>query len=127
MADTIVLFPAPDLGHIISMVELAKLILHHYSHKFSITILLTTGSFLNTPSVTSYIHRISQSNQAASISFYYLPSVSVDTTPTRSRAAMAFDFIRLSVAHAHHALQQISHKSTIRALLSTFSAPQLFL
>jgi|UniRef100_A0A2N9F3L0 hypothetical protein len=117
MADTIVLFPAPLLGHIISMVELAKLILHHYSHKFSITILLTTGSFLNTPSVTSYIHRISQSNQAASISFYYLPSVSVDTTPTRSRAAMAFDFIRLSVAHAHHALQQISHKSTIRALI----------
>ncbi|XP_050268724.1 UDP-glycosyltransferase 88F3-like isoform X1 [Quercus robur] len=115
MQDTIILFPAPGMGHVISMVELGKLILHHYSNNFTITILLTTGSFWNTPSVTSYIHRISQSN--SNISFYSLPSVSVDTTPTRSRAAMAFDFIRVSSTHVPNALQQISHTSTIRALI----------
>jgi hypothetical protein len=73
------------MGHVISMVELGKLILHHYAHKFSITILFTTGSALDTPSVTSYIHHVSQSNP--SISFHRLPSVSVDTTPTRSPTA----------------------------------------
>ncbi|KAL0016215.1 hypothetical protein SO802_003284 [Lithocarpus litseifolius] len=115
MQDTIVLFPAPGMGHMISMVELGKLIVHHYHHKFSITILLTTGTFQSTPNVTSYIQRISQSN--SSISFYCLPSVSVDTTPTRSRAAMAFEFNRLSTAHVPHALLQISHTSTLRALI----------
>ncbi|KAB1204739.1 Anthocyanidin 5,3-O-glucosyltransferase [Morella rubra] len=115
MQDTIVLFPAPGMGHMISMVELGKLILHHYSRKFSVTILVATGSLFDIPSVTSYIQRISQSNP--SISFHRLPSVSVDTTLTRSRTAMAFDFIRLSVAHASHVLQQISNASTIRALV----------
>jgi hypothetical protein len=115
MQDKIVLVASPGMGHMISMVELGKLILHHYAHKFSITILTTTGSIWDTPSVTSYIHRVSQSNP--SISFYQLPSVSVDTTPTRSRAAIAFEFIRLSLAHAPHALQQISNSSTIRALI----------
>jgi hypothetical protein len=115
MQDTIVLVAAPGMGHIISMVELGKLIIRHYAHKFSITILVTTGSDWDSPSVTSYIHHVSQSNP--SISFYQLPSVSVDTTPTRSRAAIAFEFIRLSLAHAPHALQQISNSSTIRALI----------
>lgn len=60
MQDTIILFPAPGMGHVISMVELGKLILHHYSNNFTITILLTTDSFWNTPSVTSYIQGRSQ-------------------------------------------------------------------
>ncbi|XP_059461077.1 UDP-glycosyltransferase 88F3-like [Corylus avellana] len=115
MPDTIVLLPAPDMGHIISMVELGKLILHHYAHKFSITILITTGSIMDSPGVTSYIHRVSQCTP--SISFHRLPSVSVDTTPTRSRAAIAFEHIRLSLAHATDSLQQISSSSTIRALI----------
>ncbi|XP_059461013.1 UDP-glycosyltransferase 88F3-like [Corylus avellana] len=115
MQDTIVLLPAPGMGHIISMIELGKLILHHYGHKFSITILLTTGFIPDSSGVTSYIHRISQSNP--SISFHHLPSVSVDTTPTRSGAAIAFEFIRLSLAHATDSLQQISSSSTIRSLI----------
>jgi hypothetical protein len=118
MQDTIVLLPAPGMGHIISMVELGKLILHHYAHKFSITILFTTGSDLDTPSITSYIHRVSQSNP--SISFHQLPSVSVDTAPTRTVLATAFEFIRLSIAHVPHTLQQISNSSTIRALIIDF-------
>jgi hypothetical protein len=118
MQDTIVLLPAPGMGHIVSMVELGKLILHHYAHKFSITILFTTGSDLDTPSITSYIHRVSQSNP--SISFHQLPSVSVDTAPTRTVLATAFEFIRLSIAHVPHTLQQISNSSTIRALIIDF-------
>jgi hypothetical protein len=97
------------------MVELGKLILRHYAHKFSISIVITTGSDWDTPSITSYIHHVSQSNP--SISFHSLPSISVDTTQTRSSAAIAFEFIRLSLAHAPHVLQQISKSSTIRALI----------
>ncbi|KAE8056098.1 hypothetical protein FH972_012894 [Carpinus fangiana] len=115
MQDTIVLVAAPGMGHIISMVELGKLIIRHYAHKFSITIIVTTGSDWDSPSVTSYIHHVSQSNP--SISFHPLPSVSVDSTPSRSRAAIAFEFIRLSLAHAPHVLQQISNSSTIRAII----------
>jgi hypothetical protein len=107
------------MGHMISMVELGKLILHHYAHKFSITIIYsvyTTGSVLDSPSITSYIHRVSQSNP--SISFHPLPSVSVDTSPTRSLPAKAFEFIRLSLAkYAPQALQQISNSSNIRAVI----------
>jgi hypothetical protein len=105
------------MGHMISMVELGKLILHHYAHKFSITILITTIPIWDNPSVTSYIHRVSQSNP--SIFFHHLPSNSVDTIPTRSTSAIAlvFEFIRLSLAHASQALQQISSTSTIRALI----------
>jgi len=103
------------MGHMISMVELGKLILHRYANKFSITILIATGSVGDSPGVTSYIHRVSQSDP--SISFHSLPSVSVDTAPTRSRAAVAFEFIRLSLANTPHALQQISKSFTIRALI----------
>ncbi|XP_059460905.1 UDP-glycosyltransferase 88F3-like [Corylus avellana] len=117
MQDTsIVLLPAPGMGHMISMVELGKLILHHYAQKFSITIIYTTGSVLDSPSITSYIHRVSQSNP--SISFHPLPSVSVDTAPTRSLPAKAFEFMRLSLAkYAPQALQQISNSSNIRAVI----------
>jgi len=115
MVDTIVLLPAPGMGHIISMVELGKLILRHYAHKFSISVVITTGSDWDTPSIPAYIHHVSQSNP--SISFHSLPSVSVDTTQTRSSAAIAFEFIRLSLAHAPHVLQQISNSCTIRALI----------
>ncbi|GMN75405.1 hypothetical protein TIFTF001_056768, partial [Ficus carica] len=41
--DAIVLYAAPGIGHVVSMVELGKLILSHFSNRFSITILLTTG------------------------------------------------------------------------------------
>jgi hypothetical protein len=115
MQDTIVLLPSSGMGHMISMVELGKLILHHYAHKFSITILYTTGSIVDSPSIDSYIHRVSQSNP--SIAFHRLPSVSVDTAPTRSVPAIMFEYIRLCLAHVPQTLQQISSSSTIRALI----------
>ncbi|KAK9929758.1 hypothetical protein M0R45_026842 [Rubus argutus] len=73
MADTVVLYAAPGMGHMISMVELGKLILKHYSHKFSVTILYTTGSTADIPSIPSYIHRITQSHP--SISFRRFPRI----------------------------------------------------
>ncbi|GAV83338.1 UDPGT domain-containing protein [Cephalotus follicularis] len=114
MKDVVVLYPSPGIGHIISMVELGKLILHHYHHQFSITILLTTG-FRDTHSITSYIDNVSQSHP--SITFRHFPSISVDTTPTRSPAAIAFEFVHLNAPNALHSLGEISKTSTIRAFV----------
>ncbi|KAF7836398.1 UDP-glycosyltransferase 88F5-like [Senna tora] len=120
MQETIVLYPAPGIGHIISMVELGKLLLHHYPNSFSITILLTTG-FLDKPSITTYVHRISQSYP--SISFLRLPLVSLDPSLPRSVSAMAFDFIRLNTSHVASSLTQISQTSNLRAMVIDFFCP----
>nr|AQZ26786.1 anthocyanidin 5,3-O-glucosyltransferase [Paeonia delavayi] len=97
------------------MVELGKLLLHHYNHKFSITILLITDP-LDTPNTTSYVHRITQTHP--SISFCHFPLVSVDTSPTiHSRAAIKFEFIRLNSTNVLHSLNEISKVSTIKALV----------
>ncbi|KAA8546286.1 hypothetical protein F0562_002975 [Nyssa sinensis] len=117
MKDTIVLYPAPGIGHMVSMVELGKLILHRYHHKFTINILITTG-FLDSPSTTSYIHRISQTTP--SIIFHRLPSLSVDTSPIRSGVAIVFDFIRLNAPNVHRSLLEISNISAVRAFIIDF-------
>ncbi|KAF8376955.1 hypothetical protein HHK36_030326 [Tetracentron sinense] len=119
MKESVVLYPAPGTGHVISMVELGKLILNHHNHQFLVTVLLTTGHFDN-PVTTSYISHISQTNP--SITFHHFPSISVslDTSPHRSGPAIAFEFIRLNDPNVRHALQSISQTSTIRALVIDF-------
>ncbi|CDP10677.1 unnamed protein product [Coffea canephora] len=89
MENTLVLYPAPGIGHMISMLELAKLILRHYSNKFSrIHILITTG----------------------------FPDFSSNLSPP----AIAFKFIRKNAPNVHHALQEISKTSSIRAMIIDF-------
>ncbi|WKA11404.1 hypothetical protein VitviT2T_028905 [Vitis vinifera] len=115
MEDAIVLYPAPGIGHVVSMIELGKLILRRCSHRFSITILLAPGPF-DTPATTSFIDHISQTNP--SISFHRFPYLSVDTSSsTRSHFAVLFEFIRLSASNVLHSLQQLSRASTIRAFI----------
>ncbi|GMN72478.1 hypothetical protein TIFTF001_052018, partial [Ficus carica] len=112
--DAIVLYAAPGIGHVVSMVELGKLILSHFSNRFSITILLTTGR-LDTPALLPYIRRISHSHP--SISFRRFPLLQVDTTPTRSAAAITFDFILLNRPNVAQALLDISESSAVRAFV----------
>ncbi|RVW12202.1 UDP-glycosyltransferase 88F3 [Vitis vinifera] len=115
MEDAIVLYPAPGIGHVVSMIELGKLILRRYSHRFSITILLAPDPF-DTPATTSYIDHISQTNP--SIFFHRFPYLSVHTSSsTRSHLAVLFEFIRLSASNVLHSLQQLSRASTIRAFI----------
>ncbi|KAI8025242.1 UDP-glycosyltransferase 88F3 [Camellia lanceoleosa] len=118
MKDTIVLYPAPGMGHVVSMVELGKLILHHYSSKFTINILITTGLFDTPPPTPTSI----PSPNPPSISFHRLPplTTATATAPTISRAAIAFEFIRRNAANVRHSLHQISQTSTIRSLIIDF-------
>ncbi|XP_007020090.2 PREDICTED: UDP-glycosyltransferase 88F4 [Theobroma cacao] len=114
MQETIVLYPSPGLGHVVSMVELGKLILQQRNHQFSITILLTTG-FWDTPRIISYINSVSQAYP--SICFRRFTSVSVSMDKKCSVAAIAFQFIRLHAPNALHSLQEISKDHKISAFV----------
>ncbi|KAF3449220.1 hypothetical protein FNV43_RR09948 [Rhamnella rubrinervis] len=116
MPETIVLFAGPGMGHIISMVELGKLILHHYSHKFSaITILIIQG-FIDTPAISDYVQRITQSYP--SISFHRIPIQPRNTSQQiPNELSILTEFNRLNPPILRTALQEISKTSTIKALV----------
>ncbi|XP_020223366.1 UDP-glycosyltransferase 88F5-like [Cajanus cajan] len=108
--ETIVLYPAPGIGHIISMVELAKLI---HKHHFSTTILLTTG-FSDHPSIDAYIRRISAAYPT--ISFLRLPHVAAPTAAA-SFLGKCFTFVKSNVTNVATTLTQISESATIKAFV----------
>ncbi|XP_042490158.1 UDP-glycosyltransferase 88F3-like [Macadamia integrifolia] len=115
MQDTIVLYPSTGMGHLVSMVELGKLILRH-NHHLSVRVLLTTSP--HEPSTTtSYTNHITRTNP--SLTFHRFPPLSTpqDTSPTRSGAAIAFEFLRLNTPNVLNALQSISTTSTIKAFV----------
>uniref|UniRef100_A0A2P2IPL9 Glycosyltransferase n=1 Tax=Rhizophora mucronata TaxID=61149 RepID=A0A2P2IPL9_RHIMU len=118
MQDKVVLYGAPGMGHAISMVELAKLIFHHHSHQFSITILLADTDLLYNPSMDSYLDQISRTHPF--ISFHRFPPISVDTAPTRSPAAMVFESIRLNAPNVLASLREMCSSGSngrVRALV----------
>ncbi|KAJ4962606.1 hypothetical protein NE237_022545 [Protea cynaroides] len=119
MEGAIVLYPMTAVGHIVSMVELGKLILSHYHHRFSVTIVIGEGS-LDTPDATSFIRHISQSTD--SISFHFLPFLSMKP----SKHFYRLEFSRLNNPNLRQALQTISKTSRIRAfVIDFFSTPSL--
>ncbi|KAK6919794.1 hypothetical protein RJ641_015698 [Dillenia turbinata] len=75
----LVLFPAPAIGHIVSMVELAKLLLERHPH-ISITLLLLKLPYYS--SVDSYTNSLSHSLVTPRIRLVHLPPQSVQ--PPRS-------------------------------------------
>ncbi|XP_042501073.1 anthocyanidin 5,3-O-glucosyltransferase-like [Macadamia integrifolia] len=122
MKDSIVLYPSPGIGHLVSMVELGRLILKHFP-SFSITILITLPPF-NTGSTGPYITRISTATP--SISFHHLPAVliSPDSITSPHHEALIFDVARRNNPNVHQALLTISQTSTIRAfIIDIFCTP----
>ncbi|KAL7146244.1 hypothetical protein ABFS83_06G027500 [Erythranthe nasuta] len=114
---TIVLYPSPGMGHLISMVELGKLILHHHP-SFAITILTAPPSF-NTGSTASYIRHISATEP--SITFHHLPLITVDLDSFPSMEAVTFEVLNLSNPHVRRALETITHSAaTISAFIIDF-------
>ncbi|XP_027930806.1 UDP-glycosyltransferase 88F5-like isoform X2 [Vigna unguiculata] len=109
--DTIVLFPAPGIGHIVAMVELAKLI---QTHRFTITIILTTG-LLDHPTIEYYIRRITAAHP--SISFLRLPHIPLSAATSVSLAARAFAFIKANASSVATSLSQISQTTAVKAFI----------
>ncbi|KAK9144877.1 hypothetical protein Sjap_004780 [Stephania japonica] len=114
----IVLYPSPAMGHLISMVELAKLILTHHP-SLSITILMTTPPY-NTGSTSPYINHVSKTIPL--IHFHHLPIISLPLNSTSSphHEALAMELLHLNNPHVHHALLSLSQASTIRAFIIDF-------
>ncbi|XP_022890352.1 UDP-glycosyltransferase 88B1-like [Olea europaea var. sylvestris] len=117
MADTIVLYPSPGIGHLISMVELGKLLLKHRP-SFSITIFITTAPY--TTGVTApYINHVASTT--SSITFHQLSTV--ELSPTSAAIPfeeLLFEIPRLNNPYLHEALQNISQKSNLLAFFIDF-------
>ncbi|KAF9602441.1 hypothetical protein IFM89_027570 [Coptis chinensis] len=119
---TVVLYPSPAIGHLISAVELGKLILKHHP-SLSITILITTPPY-NTGSTAPYIKYVSHT--CPLIHFYYLPIINLPSTNSPHNETLAFELLRLNSPLVHQALQSISHNSTVQSfIIDSFCTPAL--
>ncbi|KAM7504818.1 hypothetical protein LguiB_003722 [Lonicera macranthoides] len=111
----VVLYPSPGIGHLVSTVELGKLILDHQP-SFSVTILITTVPF-NTGSTAPYISRVSA--ETPSINFHHLPLVTLPQDSS-SFADINFGIPRRNNPDVRQVLESIAQKSKIRAFLIDF-------
>ncbi|XP_058206038.1 UDP-glycosyltransferase 88B1-like [Rhododendron vialii] len=116
MEDAVILYPSPAIGHLISMVELGKLILTH-SPSLSIMILVTPPPY-NAGSTSPYINHVSATT--SSITFHHLPAVSLPPNNSPHHETLAFELLRLNNPNVHQAITSISKTSTVRALIMDF-------
>ncbi|KAK7847279.1 udp-glycosyltransferase 88b1 [Quercus suber] len=115
--ETIVLYPLPAMGHLISMVELGKLILNnHPSHSISIHILISTPS-IHLGSTAPYIASVSAATP--SITFHHLPAPTPPLDPISfpSFELFLFEHVNRTNPHVHNALLSISQSSPIQAFI----------
>ncbi|MQM04982.1 hypothetical protein Taro_037782 [Colocasia esculenta] len=87
---TIVLYPSPGMGHLVSMVELGKVFVRQ---GFPVTIAILDPPY-NTGSTATFIDRVSKAHP--SISFHRLPTVTLPDLDTPNHEALAIELIRLS-------------------------------
>uniref|UniRef100_A0A2K2AR08 Uncharacterized protein n=1 Tax=Populus trichocarpa TaxID=3694 RepID=A0A2K2AR08_POPTR len=116
MEEAIVLYPSPPIGHLISMVELGKLLLTQ-KPSLSIHILITSVPY-DSGSTAPYI-----ANAAAtipSIKFHHLPTVTLPSTKTTHYEELTFEVLRLSNPHVREQLLFISKNYTIHGLVVDF-------
>ena len=118
--EKIVLYPSPGIGHLISMVELGKLLLSHTSSISSITILIPNFPFIK-GSYSSYISSVSSS--FPSITFISLPSVPVlhgDPSNYENMEHILFETLGNNNPNVLQCLQSISESSPISAFIIDF-------
>jgi len=123
MKDTIVLYPNIGRGHLVSMVELGKLILSH-NPSFSITILILTPSSNATftqacNSNARYIAAVSATIPA--ITFHSVPMAQLPLdTPSIPPHLISLELSRHSTQNVALALQSFAKASNIKALVMDF-------
>ncbi|XP_019200220.1 PREDICTED: UDP-glycosyltransferase 88B1 [Ipomoea nil] len=117
MEEAIVLYPSPQIGHLVSMVELGRLILKHQP-SCSVIIFIANVPF-STGSTAAYLSHVSTTT--SSIVFHHLPDVPF--SPNCSSASLeelAFEIPRLHNANVLQALKNIGLKSRIKAVVLDF-------
>ncbi|PKI63489.1 UDP-glycosyltransferase 88A1-like [Punica granatum] len=118
----IVLYPSPAIGHLISMVELGKLLLAHCPNdSLSVHVLISSQAY-NAGSITPYISAVSAA--VPSLTFHHLPSMSLPpdfSTTSPHQETLAFELLRLNNPNLREALLSISaaHR-TVNALVMDF-------
>ncbi|XP_055961294.1 UDP-glycosyltransferase 88A1 isoform X1 [Mercurialis annua] len=116
MEEAIVLYPTPAISHLISMVELGKLIVS-YNSSTSIHILILEAPY-NAGSTSSYIATVSAT--FPSIKFHRLPTIVLPSTDTKHYESLTFEVIRLSNHNVHNTLLSISKTYAINAFIMDF-------
>ncbi|KAL1532280.1 UDP-glycosyltransferase 88B1-like [Salvia divinorum] len=114
--ETIVLYPSPGMGHLISMVELGKSILRRQP-SLSITVLTMPPPY-GGGATADYISHISTT--VPSIAFHHLPAVSVDLGAFHSTEAILFEVIDRHNPHVLHALETVSASAAVSAFITDF-------
>ncbi|XP_031473525.1 UDP-glycosyltransferase 88B1-like [Nymphaea colorata] len=107
MKGRVVLFPTPGAGHLVSMIELAKQILHH-THNLSITILVVQppSSAPFAPSSVISQHQDAVAASGLDINFMELPQVAPPEVEGRTSYLAYMDNHKPVVSEALAALQQ---------------------
>ncbi|KAF8044100.1 hypothetical protein BT93_A2165 [Corymbia citriodora subsp. variegata] len=119
MKEAIVLYPSPAIGHLISMVELGKLLLTHHP-SLSVHILITNQAY-DAGSTTAYIASVSAS--APSIAFHFFPATTLPpdfSTTSPHHETLAFELLRLNNPNVHRTLTSISENHVVHGLIIDF-------
>uniref|UniRef100_A0A164WWE4 peroxidase n=1 Tax=Daucus carota subsp. sativus TaxID=79200 RepID=A0A164WWE4_DAUCS len=112
----IILYPSPGIGHLIAMVELAKLVLCRYPDSFSeFIILMTTAPHLNTATTAPYTSHVSATTP--SITFYHLPTTPLPSNYVASVEGLNFDLQSFNNPNVRQALETISSKAHVKAFV----------
>ncbi|CAH2052818.1 unnamed protein product [Thlaspi arvense] len=117
--EAIVLYPSPPIGHLVSMVELGKLILSQ-NPSLSIHIILVPPPY-QPESTATYISTVSSS--FPSITFHRLPTVEPYSSSTTSRnhhESLLLETICFSNPNVHRALFSISQTFNLCAMIIDF-------
>ncbi|GLT35881.1 hypothetical protein SLA2020_102970 [Shorea laevis] len=120
MEEAIVLYPSPQIGHLISMVELGKLMLNHQP-SLRIHILNAPPPY-GADSMAPYISAVSAT--IPSITFHQLPKVTLSTSSSRHHLSLVFETLRLNNPDVHNALLFISKNYNIKSfIMDSFNSP----
>ncbi|KAL5746431.1 hypothetical protein ACOSP7_027577 [Xanthoceras sorbifolium] len=111
--EAIVLHPSPLIGHLISMVELGKLILTHQPSLY-IHILISSVPY-NAGATAPYISQVSTT--FPSITFHHLPTITLPLSAENNHKTITFELLRLNNPNVHQALTSISENHTILGLV----------
>ncbi|CAN0902875.1 Anthocyanidin 5,3-O-glucosyltransferase [Linum grandiflorum] len=120
--DTIVLYPSPGRGHVVSIVEFGKLLLRHYP---TVTITVVTIPLpFDDSSTDSYLQAVSSSNP--SITFLPLPLVSPPAVAggggnsATAIPTLLYQLPLLQNSNVRHLLTDLSRSKNIKALVIDF-------
>ncbi|KAG5227459.1 UDP-glycosyltransferase 88A [Salix suchowensis] len=116
MEEALVLYPSPPIGHLVSMVELGKLILTRRP-SLSIHILIAASPYV-AGKADKYMATVSAN--FPSIDFHHLPTVTPASTTVTHHEELTLEVLHLSKPHVHEELLNLSKRYKIHGLVMDF-------